>query len=128
MALLLDAFGRYRYPESGTERDDGLNHLVLFVISFERSDETPVDLDLVELVVGQLGEAGIACSKVVESNPNPRVHQIVEDNSSSDSVLYDGALCHFQFDSVRGKTDIAQCLEDSQAQQPVAQLEWRHVE
>jgi len=75
LPLRLDSLRRHSHAEAMAEPDDGPQHAAGRGRLVECSREAPVDLELGEGELAEIGEAGIAGAEVIERHADPHVTQ-----------------------------------------------------
>jgi hypothetical protein len=86
-----------------TETDQSVDDSSAITRRIHSFDETPVDLDLVDLEIAQVIEAGVAGSEIIQRDPNAQRMQGSERLLSRLKILNERALGDLEFQSLRRK-------------------------
>lgn len=95
--MFLDAFRGRLDVEASAEAKHGADDLFLAFVVAISGDEAFVDLDLVEAVAGELGEARIASAEIVEGDLDAGGMQLFENNGGDSGILYQRVFGNLNF-------------------------------
>src|SRR5208282_1349567 len=97
--------------EAPTHVDDGAREDCDLRITADLVDEAPVDLDLVERQIAQLGKARGAGAELVKSHANARLPQGLDGRPCGVEVP-DRGLAHLHFETGRGESEFLERRDD----------------